>query len=281
MDQRRRCTCRVLRLGGRDCGRESRNPRARTTRPTCWSPMPTTIASCARTESFAGRVITFGIERPRRCPGTSVDDRGLEGTRATVRTPKGEVRLETPLLGLRQSGERACRHCGRRRSSTCRSRLSPIAPLACSLRRIAASCCGFPAASQSLTIPTTRARRRCDALSTSSRLRPAVRARSPCSARCSSSGRTRSGLHRECGARRRCSRARSADRGWRSLGASRWPIAAIAGGMPAGAVLHAATSAEAAEFALQRTRPGDLVLVKGSRGIGTDVVVDRLRAEYA
>ena len=30
-----------------------------------------------------------------------------------------------------------------------------------------------------------------------------------------------------------------------------------------------------------RTRPGDLVLVKGSRGIGTDLVVDRLKAEFA
>ena len=28
-------------------------------------------------------------------------------------------------------------------------------------------------------------------------------------------------------------------------------------------------------------RPGDLVLVKGSRGIRTDLVVERLKAEYA
>jgi UDP-N-acetylmuramyl pentapeptide synthase len=28
-------------------------------------------------------------------------------------------------------------------------------------------------------------------------------------------------------------------------------------------------------------RPGDLVIVKGSRGIGTDLVVDRLKAEFA
>jgi UDP-N-acetylmuramyl pentapeptide synthase len=46
-------------------------------------------------------------------------------------------------------------------------------------------------------------------------------------------------------------------------------------------VLYAPTSVEAAALALQRTRPGDLVLVKGSRGIGTDVVVDRLKAEFA
>jgi UDP-N-acetylmuramyl pentapeptide synthase len=32
---------------------------------------------------------------------------------------------------------------------------------------------------------------------------------------------------------------------------------------------------------LKRVRPGDLVLVKGSRGIGLDTVVDRLKAEFA
>jgi UDP-N-acetylmuramoyl-tripeptide--D-alanyl-D-alanine ligase len=57
--------------------------------------------------------------------------------------------------------------------------------------------------------------------------------------------------------------------------------AAEAAGMSAGAVVHAATSDEAAGAALRRFRPGDLVLVKGSRGIGTDQVVDRLKAEFA
>ena len=35
------------------------------------------------------------------------------------------------------------------------------------------------------------------------------------------------------------------------------------------------------DVALQRIRPGDLVLVKGSRGIGTDLVVAQLKAEFA
>jgi UDP-N-acetylmuramoyl-tripeptide--D-alanyl-D-alanine ligase len=57
--------------------------------------------------------------------------------------------------------------------------------------------------------------------------------------------------------------------------------AAIAAGLPAGNVAHAATNEAAAAMALARIRPGDLVLVKGSRGIGTDLVVDRLKAEFA
>ena len=51
--------------------------------------------------------------------------------------------------------------------------------------------------------------------------------------------------------------------------------------MPSTAVLHVGSSADAIDRALQRIRPGDLVLVKGSRGIGTDVVVERLKAEFA
>jgi UDP-N-acetylmuramyl pentapeptide synthase len=46
-------------------------------------------------------------------------------------------------------------------------------------------------------------------------------------------------------------------------------------------IAHVATSAEAADFALSKIRAGDLVLVKGSRGIRTDVVVARLKAEFA
>jgi UDP-N-acetylmuramyl pentapeptide synthase len=51
--------------------------------------------------------------------------------------------------------------------------------------------------------------------------------------------------------------------------------------MPAERVTHVPTREDAAALALKRVRPGDLVLVKGSRGIGTDLVVDRLKAEFA
>jgi UDP-N-acetylmuramoyl-tripeptide--D-alanyl-D-alanine ligase len=57
--------------------------------------------------------------------------------------------------------------------------------------------------------------------------------------------------------------------------------AAVATGMPSARVTHVATREAAADLAVQVIRPGDLVLVKGSRGIGTDMVVDRLKAEFA
>jgi UDP-N-acetylmuramoyl-tripeptide--D-alanyl-D-alanine ligase len=56
---------------------------------------------------------------------------------------------------------------------------------------------------------------------------------------------------------------------------------AIAAGMAADRVHYAENSTAAADLAASLVRAGDLVLVKGSRGIHTEVVVDRLKAECA
>ena len=83
------------------------------------------------------------------------------------------------------------------------------------------------------------------------------------------------GLHRECGVAAHAA-------GLHFLIAVGGPAAAalaaaaVDAGMPAASVSHVASSGEAAALALERVRPGDLVLVKGSRGIGTDAVVERL-----
>jgi len=57
--------------------------------------------------------------------------------------------------------------------------------------------------------------------------------------------------------------------------------AAVEAGMPASAVTHVATSAEAADVLVPWLREGDVVLVKGSRGIRTDIVADRVKAAAA
>jgi UDP-N-acetylmuramoyl-tripeptide--D-alanyl-D-alanine ligase len=58
-------------------------------------------------------------------------------------------------------------------------------------------------------------------------------------------------------------------------------FAATNAGMPPAAVVYVPTSGEAADIVARKVRAGDLVLVKGSRGIRTDVVVDRLKVEFA
>ena len=57
--------------------------------------------------------------------------------------------------------------------------------------------------------------------------------------------------------------------------------AAVVAGLPETRVRYFATSDEAASEVARLVRSGDLVLVKGSRGVRTDRVVDRLKAEFA
>ena len=54
----------------------------------------------ARTPAFAGRVVTFGTATRADIRATQIEELGVEGTRAHVRTPDGEADLRVPLLGL-------------------------------------------------------------------------------------------------------------------------------------------------------------------------------------
>jgi len=63
--------------------------------------------------------------------------------------------------------------------------------------------------------------------------------------------------------------------------AARMSSAAQAAGMEHDRTAHFGTSDEAADALVGIVREGDLVLVKGSRGIGTDRVVERLKTERA
>ncbi|MEO5740101.1 MAG: cyanophycin synthetase, partial [Vicinamibacterales bacterium] len=56
---------------------------------------------------------------------------------------------------------------------------------------------------------------------------------------------------------------------------------AVTAGMPTERVHHVANSIAAADLAAALVKSGDVVLVKGSRGIHTEVVVERLKAEFA
>jgi UDP-N-acetylmuramoyl-tripeptide--D-alanyl-D-alanine ligase len=87
-------------------------------------------------------------------------------------------------------------------------------------------------------------------------------------------------LHEECG---RAAVAAHVDRlvtvggaPARALG-----LAAIAAGLAPGAVTHVDDSPAAAEAVAALVRPGDLVLVKGSRGIRLERVVERLQGAGA
>ena len=56
---------------------------------------------------------------------------------------------------------------------------------------------------------------------------------------------------------------------------------AVKAGMPASRAHYVENSKAAADLAATLVKSGDVVLVKGSRGIRTEVVVDRLKAGLA
>ena len=98
-----------------------------------------------------------------------------------------------------------------------------------------------------------------------------ARARRVRARRCTSSAGTRpsaAGISRAGRRRRRGRGARS-------------PAAARDAGLATTRAVHVETSGEAADLLLASLAPGDLVLVKGSRGIGTDLVVERVKAEWS
>ena len=82
-------------------------------------------------------------------------------------------------------------------------------------------------------------------------------------------------FHREAG-------GRAAELGFSPLaGVGELSRELVAGADGGGADAHwFATAAEAADWAADELGPGDLVLVKGSRGVGLEAVVTRLRAEH-
>jgi UDP-N-acetylmuramoyl-tripeptide--D-alanyl-D-alanine ligase len=232
----------------------------------------------ARLPRFGGRVVTFGIDHAADIRATAVVDRGIDGTSAHVTTPKGSADLTTPLIGRRNLAnvlaatavalefdvplpaivDRA-------------SRLAPpprrgeVIRLASGVTVVDDSYNANPPATLHAIelLAAARASRRIAVLGEMLELGgPALR------------------LHEEVG--RAAARARI---DWLvTVGgapAAALGEAAIAAGLAAAHVRHCATSDEAAAAVVALVRDGDVVLVKGSRAIRTERVVERLKAEFA
>jgi UDP-N-acetylmuramoyl-tripeptide--D-alanyl-D-alanine ligase len=233
----------------------------------------------SRVRGFPGRVVTFGIDTPADVQATSVELLGLGGTRARVRTAAGEIVLTTPLLGL--------------------GNLSNVLAATATALEFGVPLEAIRERAATLTPPTHRGQLRRlpggvtlidDSYNSSpSALGGALellQSAKGCARKVAVLGEMlelgahADRLHAESG--RAVARA-----GTDILIAVGGPAArtladaAIAAGMSPASVSHVGTKEEAAELALSRVRPGDLVLVKGSRGIGTDLVVERLQAEFA
>jgi UDP-N-acetylmuramoyl-tripeptide--D-alanyl-D-alanine ligase len=233
----------------------------------------------ARARSFDGRVITFGAADGADVQASAVEMRGLDGLHAQVRTPAGTFRLETPLAGLGNlsnvlAATAVAVHFDVPLDAiaTRASRLRPAHHRG-ELLRLPGGITLIDDAYNSSPAALKRSLEIVAAASGSARKVAVL-------GEMLELGAHAAALHRECG---RAAHAAGLDLLVAVGGAPAQALAAeaIGSGLPLHCVVVVPDRAAATAEVLKRVRPGDLVLVKGSRGIGLDAVVDRLKAEFA
>jgi UDP-N-acetylmuramoyl-tripeptide--D-alanyl-D-alanine ligase len=223
-------------------------------------------------------MLTFGFGSAAMIRAVDVDDRGLLGMRARVSTPRGDLTIETPLLGRGNllnvlAATAVAVHFGvpLDQIALAATRLQP-ADRRGSVRRLR----GVIVVDDSYNSSPSALRR---ALEVVARERQATR-KVAVLGEMLELGDHAIGLHEQCG---RAAAASGIALLFAVGGAPARALAdaAVAAGLPASAVRYFENSGSAADAVAAAVREGDLVLVKGSRGIRTDVVVDRLGAEFA
>jgi UDP-N-acetylmuramoyl-tripeptide--D-alanyl-D-alanine ligase len=231
----------------------------------------------ARSAGFAGRVVTFAVDAAADVRASAVRDLGIRGMAADVSTPSGEARLETPLVGRGnlanvlaglavglESGIALDRMIARARTLAPAGHRGEVRALPSGITVLDDSYNANPSAVERALEVIGAERgfaRRVAVLGEMLELGPESAA-----------------LHARCG--RAVARAgvgvlvTVGGESARALGA-----AAVDAGLAAADVRHAATSDEAAAIVTALVRDGDLILVKGSRGVKLERVVDALAEE--
>jgi UDP-N-acetylmuramoyl-tripeptide--D-alanyl-D-alanine ligase len=228
----------------------------------------------ARVAAFPGRIVTFGVSERADVRAVSVEDRGVAGTEAEVVTPAGALRLTLALPGR-----------GHLLNALAAAAVGvelqvPLADVAHRLARLTAgdhrgavltAASGATVIDDSYNSSPSALARSLDVLAAS---RPEGR-RIAVLGEMLELGDQTLALHEASG---RAAAAAGLDLLIAVGGApaARLAEAAIAAGLPRAAVTHVATSAEAAALVGAAAGRGDLILVKGSRGVRTEAVVARL-----
>jgi UDP-N-acetylmuramoyl-tripeptide--D-alanyl-D-alanine ligase len=233
----------------------------------------------ARLSRFGGRVVTFGIDRAADVRATLVRSRGIDGMDAVIATPRGAFDVSTPLIGR---GNLANVLAATAVASEFDVPLADIAERAARLAPAAGRGEVLRLGSEVTVIDDSY-----NANPTATKGALDVLADATGRSRCVAVlgemlelGEGAVALHEDVG------RAAAAAKVSLLIAVGGDPARALAdaaiGACMAGAtVQYVATSDEAADAAATLIRPGDLVLVKGSRGVRTDRVVERLKAEFA
>ena len=227
----------------------------------------------ARAPSFAGRTVTFGTAERADVRAVDVEDLGLDGSRARVITPAGERSFSVPLLGRGHlMNVLAATATALEFSIALDAIVAAAAGLKPSTRRgaILRLPKGVTVIDDSYNSSPSALQRSLDVIARSWGAR-----RIAVLGEMLELGELSTELHETCG------RAAAASKLSRLVTIGGEPAqalgeAAVSAGMPRQAVMHFGTSAEAANAISGIVTSGDVVLVKGSRGTRTDVVVERL-----
>jgi UDP-N-acetylmuramoyl-tripeptide--D-alanyl-D-alanine ligase len=232
----------------------------------------------ARRGGFSGRTVTFGESPAADVRAVDIQDRGLDGTSATVVSPSGTARFVSPLLGRANlanvlAATAVATECGVP-IELVRDRVAAVGPAdrRGAVRRLRDDITVVDDSYNSSPAALTQALR---TLASERR----VTGRIAVLGEMLELGDHAASLHAECG------RVAAATRLRQLFAIGGAPAAALAqaavdAGMAPGDVRHFASSQEAASAVSAAVRPGDAVLVKGSRGIRCDVVVDRLVQDH-
>jgi UDP-N-acetylmuramoyl-tripeptide--D-alanyl-D-alanine ligase len=230
----------------------------------------------ARVAGFPGRTIAFGTVPSAAVRAVEIDDAGIDGTTATVQTPAGSVVIQVPLPGRGHlMNALAAIAVGLELGvdpASIADRIRALAPGAHRGVRLTTPT-GATVLDDSYNSSPSALMRALDALAAT----PARGRRVAVLGEMLELGDHAIALHEACG-------RHAAQVGLHRLvtvggePARRLGAAAIAAGMDASAVAHA-DAADAAAPLVGALHRGDVVLVKGSRGIQTERVVARLTTE--
>ena len=230
-----------------------------------------------RVRSFVGRLVSFGLAPAATVRATNVEDLALDGMRARVTTPAGEFDLTTPLLGhgnlsnvlaatavALEFGVAPGDIADRASRLRAADRRGAVHRVRGDVTLVDDSYNSSPTAlKQALEVvrQERKGRRKVAVLGEMLEL-----------------GAHSIALHEECG---RAAAEALVDLLFTVGGgpARAMADAAAQAGLAEGAVSYFENSEAAADAVAAALRDGDVVLVKGSRGIRTDVVADRILAE--
>jgi UDP-N-acetylmuramoyl-tripeptide--D-alanyl-D-alanine ligase len=228
----------------------------------------------ARAPRFIGRMVSFGEAEGATVRAVAIEDRGFDGMRARVITPRGETQIETPLLGrgnlanvlaatavaleLGVSLEAVARRANRLCPSDRRGAVHRLRG-------------GVTLVDDSYNSSPSALKRALDVIAKEQRATRKVAVLGEML----ELGTFSSDLHKDAG---RAAAAAGVDQLFvvggepgRQLGE-----AAVAAGMTPANVTYFEQSAAAAPEIAAAIRKGDVVLVKGSRGTRTDLIADRI-----